>query len=181
MNALRVVPKTKQHRQAEPHEIKRALQHLIGSFPNSSKKEDLSIYAVSLFDDVVAAKPTVETLTEACRRLRRSCDFLPSIKAVLDALDAAAEAAQPIADTDQLGDVGKLLLAKFGPKVFQSWFAKLVVVDERGPELILGGPNRFICSRIERDFVEDILRCWQQVNPLVREIRIVASQKAANG
>jgi hypothetical protein len=59
VNALHVVPKTKPHRLAEPHEIKRALQHLIGSFPNSSKKEDLSIYAVSLFDDVSAAKPTV--------------------------------------------------------------------------------------------------------------------------
>jgi hypothetical protein len=93
-------------RQAEPHEIKRALQQLIGSFPNSSKKEDLSIYAVSLFDDVAAAKPTVKTLTEACRRLRRSCDFLPSIKAVLDALDAASEAVAPAADPDQLGDAG---------------------------------------------------------------------------
>ncbi|MEA3152589.1 MAG: hypothetical protein QOK44_178 [Betaproteobacteria bacterium] len=40
MNALHVVPKAEQDRQAEPHEIKRALQHLIGSFPNSSKKED---------------------------------------------------------------------------------------------------------------------------------------------
>src|ERR1700704_2861843 len=174
MNALHVVPKAEQDRQAEPHEIKRALQHLIGSFPNSSKKEDLSIYAVSLFDDVAAAKPTVKTLTEACRRLRRSCDFLPSIKAVLDALDDAAKAVAPAADPDQLGDAAKLLLAKFGPEVFQSWFAKLVVVDERGPELILGAPNRFICSRIERDFVEDILRCWQQVNPVVRQIRMVA-------
>jgi hypothetical protein len=61
--ALHVVPKTEQDRRAEPHEIKRALQHLIGSFPNSSK-EDLSVYAFSLFDDVAAAKPTVETLTQ---------------------------------------------------------------------------------------------------------------------
>jgi hypothetical protein len=38
MNALHVVPKAEQDRHAEPHEIKRALQHLIGGFPNSSKK-----------------------------------------------------------------------------------------------------------------------------------------------
>jgi DnaA N-terminal domain len=185
MSALQVVPNTAdKDRPAEAQEIKRALQALIGSFPNSSKKEDLSIYAVSLFDDVLAARPTISTLAEACRRVRRSCDFLPSIKAVMDALDAVAAEAVAItqpADPGHLGEAGQLLLRKFGPAVFQSWFTKLAVIDDRGPELVLAAPSRFICSRIQRDFVGDILRYWQQVNPTIRSVRIMVNAGSADG
>ncbi|WP_458195116.1 hypothetical protein [Bradyrhizobium sp. UFLA05-153] len=78
ISSFRAISNENRDRPAEPNEIKRALQHLIGSFPNSSKREDLSIYAITLFDDV---NPSIATLNETCRRLRRSCEFLPSIKA----------------------------------------------------------------------------------------------------
>jgi hypothetical protein len=79
---------------------------LIGSFPNSSKKEDLSIYAITLFDDVAATNPSIATLNEACRRVRRSNEFLPSIKALLDALEAVKSEAVSWADPAPLGEPG---------------------------------------------------------------------------
>jgi hypothetical protein len=42
----------------------------------------------------------------------------------------------------------------FGPAVFQSWFTKLAVIDDRGPELVLAAPSRFICSRIHLGAVD---------------------------
>jgi hypothetical protein len=98
MSSLRVISNETRDRPSEPDEIKRALQHLIGSFPNSSKKEDLSIYAITLFDDVAATNPSIATLNEACRRVRRSSEFLPSIKTVLDALEAVKSDAVSWAD-----------------------------------------------------------------------------------
>jgi DnaA N-terminal domain len=114
----------------------------------------------------------------ACRRLRRSSEFLPSIKVVLDALEAVKSEAVPSVDPAPLGEPGELLLRHFGPAVFQSWMAKLTVVDQSGPELILSAPTAFVRSRIFRDYADDILRCWQQTNPNIRTLRLIVMKKA---
>ncbi|MGY4399861.1 hypothetical protein [Bradyrhizobium sp. USDA 3315] len=69
-------------RLAEPQEIKRQLQILIGAFPNASK-QDLSIYGVALLEDVVGERPAVSALVKACRELRRTSNFVPTISEVL--------------------------------------------------------------------------------------------------
>lgn len=82
-------------RRAEPQEIKRQLQILIGAFPNASK-QDLSIYGVALLEDVVAERPAVSALLKACRQLRRTNTFVPTISEVL------AELARQVIRLDQL-------------------------------------------------------------------------------
>jgi hypothetical protein len=72
-------------RPAQSQEIKRQLQTLIGSFPNSSR-QDLALYGVALLEDVVAEQPAVSALTNACRHLRRTARFVPTISEVLEAL-----------------------------------------------------------------------------------------------
>jgi hypothetical protein len=72
-------------RPAEPQELKRQLQILIGAFPNAAK-QDLSIFGVALIEDVAAERPSIGVLTNACRKLRRSNTFLPTISEVLEAL-----------------------------------------------------------------------------------------------
>jgi len=175
MSSLRVISNDDQDKPAEPNEIRRALQHLIGSFPNSSKKEYLSIYGITLFDDVVATKPSLGTLDKACRRLRWSSEFLPSIKAVLDALEAVKSETVSLVDTAPLGEPGKLLLRRFGPAVFHSWMSKLTVVDQRGAELILSAPSAFVRSRILRDFADDILRYWQLTNQTIKKLEVIVT------
>jgi hypothetical protein len=69
-------------RPATAQEIKRELQVLIGSFPNSGKN-DLAIYGVALFKDVCEEKPGIAALTNACRFLRRTGKFVPTISEVL--------------------------------------------------------------------------------------------------
>lgn len=76
-------------RPAEPQELKRQLQILIGSFPNAAK-QDLSIFGVALIEDVASEKPSIGALTNACRKLRRSNTFVPAIAEVLEALSQEA-------------------------------------------------------------------------------------------
>jgi hypothetical protein len=110
--------------------------------------------------------------------VRRSSEFLPSIKAVLGALDAAKSEAMPWVDPASLGEPGKLLLRRFGPAMFHAWLAKLTVFDVSGPELILSAPSAFMRSRILRDFADDILRCWQQTNPKISSLQVIVTKKA---
>jgi hypothetical protein len=72
-------------RPATAQEIKRQLQVLIGSFPNSGKS-DLAIFGVALLEDVCEEKPGIAALTNACRSLRRTNRFVPTISEVLTAL-----------------------------------------------------------------------------------------------
>jgi hypothetical protein len=72
-------------RPATQQEIKRQLQVLIGSFPNSGRN-DLAIFGVALLEDVCEEKPGIAALTNACRSLRRTVKFVPTISEVLTAL-----------------------------------------------------------------------------------------------
>jgi hypothetical protein len=69
-------------RPATVQEIKRQLQLLIGSFPNSGRN-DLAIFGVALLEDVCEEKPGIGALTNACRSLRRTAKFVPTISEVL--------------------------------------------------------------------------------------------------
>lgn len=69
-------------RPASAQEIKRQLQVLIGSFPNSGRN-DLAIFGVALLEDVCEEKPGIAALTNACRALRRTGKFVPTISEVL--------------------------------------------------------------------------------------------------
>jgi hypothetical protein len=71
---------------ATVEEIGARIAALIKSIPNPGK-EDLEIYARLLTDDVGAQSPTRLGLEIACRRLRRTAEWLPKIAQVLTALE----------------------------------------------------------------------------------------------
>jgi hypothetical protein len=65
---------------------------LLKSFPNSGK-DNAEVFGRILVEDVAAMLPTIGCLEAACRALRRSCRFIPTISETLAALEAA-EASQ---------------------------------------------------------------------------------------
>lgn len=75
-----------QNRPASQSEVKRQLQILIGSFPNAPK-QDLQLYGTALVEDVSNERPSILALSNACRILRRTSQFLPTISEVLGALE----------------------------------------------------------------------------------------------
>jgi hypothetical protein len=71
---------------ATDDDIVDALEGLMGSF-HATKEDDKSILGSFLSKDVQAAHPTRLALEAACAHLRRTKDFAPSIKAVLETLE----------------------------------------------------------------------------------------------
>jgi hypothetical protein len=65
---------------------------LLKSFPNAGK-DNAEIFGRTLCQDVGSQAPTTGGLEAACRKLRRTCNFIPTIAEVLAAL-AEAEASQ---------------------------------------------------------------------------------------
>lgn len=79
---------TKATSPASVAETKTELALLVGAFPNASKG-DLRIFGRMLVEDVAAQRPCVAALALACRRLRRTARFVPTIAEVLEAIAAA--------------------------------------------------------------------------------------------
>jgi hypothetical protein len=79
---------TKASSAAHGAEVKSELALLVGAFPNSGKN-DLPIYGRMLVEDVAAQRPSVAALSLACRRLRRTARFVPTIAEVLEAIATA--------------------------------------------------------------------------------------------
>jgi len=67
-------------RPATTQEIKRELWIMIASIQNAPTETDLAIYESTLFDEVISETPSLRVLRDACRKLRRDSEFLPSIK-----------------------------------------------------------------------------------------------------
>jgi DnaA N-terminal domain len=162
-------------RLATAQEIKRTLQILIGSFPNAPSKADLSIYGVSLFDEVISESPSLRVLEAACRKLRRDSAFLPSIRDVLEALAYCATflLAAPTVDNSNLGEAGDYLLRKLGEETYVAWFANLRIQDQSGTTVTLIAPTRFHCSYIYQRYDVDLLRAWQSFRSDVVAVRVI--------
>jgi hypothetical protein len=71
-------------------EIAQHLALLLKARP-TAKAADGEIFGAKLIEDVAAMKPAVGDLIEACRHIRRTSKFLPTIAEVLDALVAVSE------------------------------------------------------------------------------------------
>jgi len=71
-------------------EVKSELAMLVGAFPNSGKN-DLRVYGRMLVEDVAAQEPSAAALSLACRGLRRTARFVPTIAEVLEAIARAQE------------------------------------------------------------------------------------------
>jgi hypothetical protein len=69
-------------------EIANHLALLLKSFPNAGK-DNAEVFGRMLCEDVAAQQPTAGGLEAACRQLRRTCRFIPTIAEVLEALDKA--------------------------------------------------------------------------------------------
>jgi hypothetical protein len=61
------------------------LGQLLGSFPTSNLP-NATIFTRLLLEDVAAEEPTYAELSTACRRLRRTMKFMPSIAEVMEVL-----------------------------------------------------------------------------------------------
>jgi hypothetical protein len=71
-------------------QISKHVSMLLGSFPNANPS-DPEVYTMMLIEEVVAVAPTVVTLEAACRSIRRTSKFLPTISEVLEALAAQSK------------------------------------------------------------------------------------------
>ena len=160
---------------ATAKEIKRELQILIGSFPNAPGKVDLSIYGVAVFDEVLAEAPSLRLLKNACRRLRRESEFLPSIKTVLDTLSDCAAACTAIetVSPQNLGGAESFLLSKHGAAIFKSWFGRLTIEDESSDTITVSAPTRFQRDYVASQYEVDLLQAFQGIRKEVRAIRVV--------
>jgi hypothetical protein len=78
---------------ASRRDIGNQLAILVGCFPNA-KTDDTEIYGRMLAEDVAARQPSVSDLEAACRGLRQSLNFRPSICEVLGALVAEQQERQ---------------------------------------------------------------------------------------
>jgi hypothetical protein len=67
-------------------QVSKHIALLIGSFPNANPA-DPRTYTETLIEEVVAAAPMVTTLEAACRKVRRTAKFLPTISEVLAAIE----------------------------------------------------------------------------------------------
>jgi septal ring factor EnvC (AmiA/AmiB activator) len=75
---------------ATKNDIRVQVMMLIAAYPNNTRA-DLKIYSATLAEDIGAAGPGRLALDTACRRVRRSCRFTPSIAEVLEALTTATK------------------------------------------------------------------------------------------
>ena len=60
-----------------------------------------------------------------------------------------------------------------GPAVFKSWFHTLVLESINGEKATLSVEGRFVKSRVQSDYTDDIIRCLQIDQPKVRSIEVV--------
>lgn len=77
-------------RPASERETAENLALLLKAFPNAGAA-DGEIFGAMLVEDIAAMQPTIGDLQEACRWLRRTSRFLPTISEVLEALSLARE------------------------------------------------------------------------------------------
>jgi hypothetical protein len=70
---------------ATSEQIQEQLALLLGAFP-SSNTPDPMVYSRMMLNEVMAAEPSVITLTMACSKLRRTLQWPPSIADVLKAI-----------------------------------------------------------------------------------------------
>jgi vacuolar-type H+-ATPase subunit I/STV1 len=66
-------------------QVSKHVSLLVGSFPNANPA-DPEVYTKMLIEEIMAAEPSVVSLESACRSIRRSAKFLPTISEVLEAL-----------------------------------------------------------------------------------------------
>ncbi len=71
-------------------QIANHLALLLKSFPNAGK-DNAEVFGRMLCEDVGAQQPTIGALEAACRVLRRTSRFIPTIAEALEALTAAEE------------------------------------------------------------------------------------------
>lgn len=78
-----------------------------------------------------------------------------------------------------LGPAGNLLRERLGASTYQSWLAKIAVVNEEGDELTLSAPTKFVASYVTQHYTSDILDCWRKSRPDIARLKIVVSDTAA--
>lgn len=71
--------------QIRTEEVSKALAALLGSFPTSNIPQP-TVFTLAMLDDVLSEQPSWLALESACRHLRRTQKFMPSITEVLAVL-----------------------------------------------------------------------------------------------
>ncbi len=73
---------------ATERDLRTELSLLVAAYPNAARS-DLSAYGALLLKDVAAQQPSSYALATACKQLRRSKKFIPSVAEVLEAITEA--------------------------------------------------------------------------------------------
>ena len=75
----------------QTHSVSKMLAILVGSFPTSNLP-DAAVFTRVMLDDVMALDPSFLDLEGACRRLRQTSKFMPSISELIAAIKAEMRA-----------------------------------------------------------------------------------------
>jgi hypothetical protein len=78
---------------ATKNDVATQVMMLLAAFPNASRPE-LKIYSKTLAEDIGAMQPGRLALEWACRKLRRTCKFVPAIAEVFEAVTKASTCIQ---------------------------------------------------------------------------------------
>ena len=77
-----------------------------------------------------------------------------------------------LAETD-FPAFARRLERRLGPAVFKSWFRSLVIESINGEMATLSVEGRFTKSRVQSDYTDAIIECFQVDHPQVRSIGVV--------
>jgi chromosomal replication initiator protein len=73
------------------------------------------------------------------------------------------------------------LRSEFGEAAFRNWLKKLTLSGQRGPDIYLSVPTRFIRDWIGSHYADRLSTLWKAENAAIRAVEVVVDSHAANG
>lgn len=80
---------------------------------------------------------------------------------------------------EALGSLGAALEARIGADEARAWFGQASISDVAGDVLTIELPTRFIRSRVQTEFHQDLLVCCSSLLPRIRQVKLVAVSEVA--
>jgi len=70
-----------------------------------------------------------------------------------------------------------MLRSMLGPEVYTSWFGLVELVSLEGETVRMSVPSRFVASRIDSEYANAVLTCWQQHHPAVKHVQLIIREQ----
>ena len=80
------------------------------------------------------------------------------------------------AATSQWGRIQGRLKAEYGEATYKSWLAGLQLHAFEEGNVVLAAPTRFIREWVQTNYVDAILRRWQECEPQVKQVEVVVQE-----